>query len=474
MTRCARSLLSLLPLLLVPLATAQAPDEQLPVKDWICGGPVRFTGAAPAKLVMLVFLPQAESLPSASEALAQLQRDGQKGGLRVVAVLPDAPAAAPKPEPAFAIARGVDAPQQGPPSRLPAQVWLFDGEAVRWRGGLANGPGTVAAGILDGRLGEEQLQRLAELQGSLLAVDDFGFEYGDGNDLLKGADELLELDRGDGVAWALRYCTALNKLDDAALAQKTLQDGLAALAGDPHALAAFADLVLRSDPFTPGLGDAIWPPLSQAVPMAPALPLLQLTTLRALVRAGKDRQVGRLGQQLQKQLEDDGWALLQLAEILAGDRTPQVHRDAAERALQRAEQLGTGAGDGYLPETEAVRYKVTLRCAGDAAAAKAIADRLTERFGGGSGLNNVAWYTLTRTASRGRYDELGIEFCRRMLEQREQLQGFQLDTAALGMFLAGEVDKAVELQQAAVQSGDGQTDQYRERLQRFEAAAKRR
>lgn len=448
--------------------TPAAPQsEVLPVREWLAGEPVQFQGEHAARLVLLAFLPAPAALADHQEALAALQRRHAEAGLRVVALLPQRPAQKLQPPP-FAVALGLDGGSGAP--REPAVLCLFDGQTVSWQGTMVNGPDRVIADVLAGKLDGDGLQRLMQLHEETVSGSDIGFEYGAGDELLRATTDLLALNPTDGAVWALRYCVADQKLADASLAATVLREALTALSEQPYGLGWFCDVVLRSDQSTPGLGEAMWPLLTQAAPMAPADATLQLAALRALVRAGKDRLVGRLAQQLRKRFDGDPQALLHLAGILAGDHLPAVHRDVAAGAIDRAVELGA-SGDSDLdaiPLLLGVRYEVARRCADDHKAAQAIADALVERLGADN-LNDCAWYSMVRIRDRGCCDGLAIELCRRMLENRAALPGNELDTVALGMFLDGKLQLAVELQQAAVQKAGGQS-QYGERLHRYETA----
>ena len=69
----------------------------------------------------------------------------------------------------------------------------------------------------------------------------------------------------------------------------------------------------------------------------------------------------------------------------------------------------------------------------------------------------------------GRYDAFAAGLAERLLEQRELMDYFMFDTAALAMFLAGRVDEAVTLQTTAIDKGGKGNPEYTERLQRYKA-----
>src|SRR5205814_9521244 len=125
------------------------------------------------------------------------------------------------------------------------------------------------------------------------------------------------------------------------------------------------------------------------VPAAAAVPRdvrVQLALLRALVRAGADREVGRVSSTVAKAAGEYPELSLLLAEILADASTPAVHKDLAQRALDRAEQLG--ATPLLLA---AARCKVAMRCGDEPARAKQLGDEFVARFAQQLTLNSCAW-----------------------------------------------------------------------------------
>ena len=470
-------------LLLAAWLPAQEPvqeqpgDGELPVKTWLSGGPVRLQGANAAKLVLLAWLPPRQPLDNLQEPLATLQRRLGEAGLRVVALLHKAPAAPLPPASPFAVGLGFEELDPNAAGLfMPARAYLVASAGPAWVGTFANGPGRIAARMLDGSLAGDDLEQFVALQHQILDSDDFGFEYGDGRLLLQGVDKLLAENRADGMAWALRYCVAVMKLADGKLAAETLQGALAALVDEPLALGAFADLVLRTDLFGPELGQRLWPVLTQACPLAPLDRTLQLATLRALVRAAKDREVGRRAQQLRKQFDGDAAALIELAEVLAAASVPMVHKDVADGALRRAQELLPAAASDATATWMSARYVVAKRCGEDDEAAAQWLKKLLPEPDGGDTLNNMVWYMMSRLDSRGRFVPLSTALCEQLLQRRDKLVNYELDTCALGMFLAGRPELAVELQQQAIEKAGGGKPEYQERLKLYEgavAAAKR-
>src|SRR5262245_39663712 len=248
-------------------------------------------------------------------------------------------------------------------------------------------------------------------------------------------------------------------------ATATATAALAALTDDPRALAAFADLALRGALQPRALAGRLQAPLSAAAATCPDDLCILLARLRALVHTGNGREVGRAAQQLARKVEGVGAAALEFVEILTHDAEPQVHRDLGARALGAARP-----GDVDARSLAAVRYAQALRCERNAVAAREIACDYLDHLAGRAVVNNEAWELLTALPSCGRFDAFALALAERMLEQRDALEPFELDTAALAMFRNGRGDEAIELQAAAVERSGGDST-YRDRLERYRAAA---
>jgi hypothetical protein len=153
-------------------------------------------------------------------------------------------------------------------------------------------------------------------------------------------------------------------------------------------------------------------------------------------------------------------------EILCHDRTPPVHRDLAQQAVERAASLGAPEG-----QVAALRYVVARRCAEDVEGAKALLDHELESQPEGVSLNNVCWYLMTDLPTLGRFDWYACALAERMLADRDSMDYFEFDTVALAMFLVGRHDEAVDLQETAMQRGGQGNPEYAWRLARYRAAA---
>jgi hypothetical protein len=71
----------------------------------------------------------------------------------------------------------------------------------------------------------------------------------------------------------------------------------------------------------------------------------------------------------------------------------------------------------------------------------------------------------------GRYDWFAAGLVEELLGGSAALDYFELDTAALAMFLVGRVTEAVDYQRAALREGGREEAAYRDRLARYEAFA---
>lgn len=430
--------------------------------DWQGAPPVRFRGAGAAPCAIVAF----HRTPAAAAIDADLLRDllarhGDRG-LRVAVVLPASVAPAP---PIAGVAVGIDGDGAARTAWLGQEVdfhmALVCNGRIGWIGGPAEALLATAAaamrGALDPATEGETRRRRRQLFGT--------FDGGDPAATRALAAGLTQTWPTDGAAWGLCYLVDSQQLGDRAAARLTCGAALEALPAEPRALAAFADLALRGNRHDHDLAPRLTEALAKAAAAYPDDLRVQLTRLRGLVRQGDDREVGRLVGRLGRRVEGVPAAALEFVEILTRAATPELHKELVVRALAAA----TG------PEVDprhvvAARYAATLRCMRDPAAAREIANDAMERDGGRAALNNEAWTLLTELGTCGRFDAFALALVRRMLLQRDALEAFELDTAALAMFCNGEFDEAVALQEAAV-GRDADTVSYRERLARYRAVA---
>lgn len=295
-----------------------------------------------------------------------------------------------------------------------------------------------------------------------LLLSQFGEQAG--IELRPRVEQVLQYCPQDGVAWGMRYVIEAERLCDTAAAQATL--GTACKNLEPAALAAFADLALRSEPRNRDLGLELVGALTPAAASVPRDLRVQLCLLRALVRAGADREVGRVASMLAKPCGEHADLALLLAEILADASMPAVHKDLAQRALDQA--AGLGANPMLLA---AARHKVAARCGEDQTVAKQLADAFVEAFARQMTLNGAAWQFMTQLETKGRYDPLVLDLCERMLEDKN-ISFSYIDTVAVAMFVNGRLQEALDLQKKAIGIG-GIKPTFAERLLRYETALQR-
>lgn len=277
-------------------------------------------------------------------------------------------------------------------------------------------------------------------------------------------EPMVERAPRDGLLAGLLYLTYATKANDAEAARALRDGAIAAMADAPRALAVFADLALRGDPLRPEVWRALRAPLQDAAARAADDPAVQLALLRALVSDRDDRAAGRLAMTCHKRVCATAEGCLDFAMLLAGAETPMVYNDLAGGAVARAVELG---GDDRL--VAAARYVVALRCAEDRSAADAaLADYLAGQ-GELYGHNNDAWYFLTGLATAGRFDWFAVGLVECLLVDQAAMDYFELDTAALAMFLVGRAGEAVRLQEAALAQGGRLEAAYRDRLARYKA-----
>jgi tetratricopeptide (TPR) repeat protein len=156
------------------------------------------------------------------------------------------------------------------------------------------------------------------------------------------------------------------------------------------------------------------------------------------------------------------------------DVTRAIREKKWERALGLVDQkLTEKAGDA-----DALRQKFDILAVHkqDMAAAMAVADKLAEVMHDDAlALNNFAWALLTEAQYGGRFNELALRLARCANELTDQGNWAYVDTLALAEFEAGHVDRAIELEQKAIElskakaGGAGMADMQKA-LARFKAA----
>lgn len=462
----------LLPLLAVGPGLAQAvvgePAPVLHWQAWLRGEPVVIGGdPAPACTVFAFFpLPStAAALAADAPYLAGLEKRFAAQGLCVVAVVTDAEA--PSLDAWSGCRVGLADDQEvvawlGADPPLQPIVVLDRKGVVVFRGTAASGLVDAIQAVLNGAVDPER-ERLAATHRVMLpaTLDDVPAAAA-----RSACEEALAHAPRDGFLLGLLYLTAAQKEVDAAAARRVRDRALRDLAAESRPLAVFADLALRGDPRSSDLPAEVVQRLQPFVGEAPTDTPLQLAYLRALVLAGNGREVGRHAMRMQKNVLASPEHCLDLVSILSMDRDAVVHHDLAARALARAEASGAPAR-----LVAAARYGMLLRCAEDPAGARNLLSTYLGDVELRSQINNDCWYLMTELPTMGRYDWFAAGLAGRMLEQRDAMDYFEFDTAAMAMFQVGKVAEAVELQQTAIARGGQGNPQYEERLQRYKAKA---
>lgn len=259
-------------------------------------------------------------------------------------------------------------------------------------------------------------------------------------------------------------CAVLNQWwckGDLVAARKAVRNGLQVLGNDAVPMAIFVDLVLRGDRFDPAMTRQLVMAMVPVAATASDGPFTQLVHLRALLRDGKERMAGRIAATLPARISDSAELQLVFAETLMESANPLAHRDAAERAIEKAEAHG-----GNRKWVYAARHKVLVRCGEDKAAETLMDEYRAKNLG--SGLNNDAWYLIVQPQTMGRFDTMALAQCEEMLRVDKNIDYGSMDTVALAHFVNGKLAQAVEMQtDAAKQSGNDPV--YIGRLTRYRA-----
>lgn len=457
--------------LLSLVAAAQAnPGSKVPAPDWqawLQGEPlVVGTEAAPACTVFSFHTKAKDAAMFAADGdyLADLQKRFGERGLAVVAVVADAKPAGMERWPGCRIVADRDL--------ATTTAWFTDGEwpwnvvAVD-RSGDVVFLGSAEAGLvdaIDAALAGRDV--LAGERNAFALRQDLPLSFDDATAaVVEPLTEIVAHAPRDGLALGLLYLAQSTKANDAEAAGKVLKQAIASLANEARPLAAFTDLALRGDPRRPGLAATLKPAMHPAAAAAPNDVLVQLAFLRTLVATGDAREVGRQAMRMRRSVTATAASCLEFATILTTDQNAPVHRDLATMALDRAQALG--AEPRLLA---AARYGVAVRCAADTDAGKRLLEDYLKDTGMRVAINNDCWYFMTQLGTMGRYDVFAAGLAERMLEQKEAMDYFEFDTAALAMFLVGRTAEAVSLQELAIEKGGKSNPEYSERLQRYKAA----
>lgn len=457
--------------LVVDVAAQVTHGSTLPAPKWgkwVVGEPVPLGGeGAPACTVYsLHALPStAAQFASDGDYLSDLQRRFGERGLVVVGVVGDAKADGRERWPGCRVVADDEQATSrewtegwvgDPDDGSPWNVLLVDRDGVvRFLGGAESGLVDAIEATLAGRdVAAGEAAAFTLRQNLLAGFDDATAEF------VTPLTEAVAHAPHDGLLRGLLYLVQATKANDADAAKKVLQESLTGLSGEVRPLAVFCDLALRGDARRPGLAAAIKPVLHPAAASAPNDVVVQLAFLRSLVLLGDAREVGRQSMKLKKLATATAASCLEFATILTLDANAPVHKDLATLALDKAATLGA---DARL--LAAARYGVAVRCAGEDG--KAVLEAYLKDTELRASLNNDCWYFMTKLPTMGRYDVFAAGLAERMLEQKEGMDYFEFDTAALAMFLVGRSADAVALQETAIQKGGRGNPEYVERLQRY-------
>lgn len=399
------------------------------------------------------------------EWLRQLQARHEGEGLRTAIVLEHAPRDAESKVlegVAFAVdpvgslrERSIGAGERG-------NIALFERERAVGIGSPQHGFAVAVEGFANGRYDDGR--ELAAHRDWMVAREEYADQLA--AESVQSLRRLVERRPADGRLRGLLFLCQWQKAEDRAAATATATAAVEALAADPRAFAAFADLALRAAGRDAEFARTMLQPLQSAVESSHGDLFVQLVRLRALVVAGESREVGRLAHGLARRALASPRGALVFAETLSSDAEPEVHRELCTRALEAAAK--SGSEDRSLL---AVRYLVALRCQRDEKTARELSVDATEREPGRVSVNNEVWRWLVGVDETGRFDDLAVAMVERMLEQREALEFFECDTAAMAMARVGRHREAAELQRLAIQRG-GEQPVYQERLEAYQRAAR--
>lgn len=432
------------------------------------------TAAAEPQFVVVAFAQDLADLRDQAAWLDELQIRHRDDGVLVAAVLSDDPAGDDERRigTAFGLGHGELPALRQPAAGAfpPERTVVCDAEgSVLWAGEPGDGLTDALRLARTGRVAD--VAAWARLRTQLRG--DFE-NSGDCSEVLR---KIVADCPHDGFAWGALYLSALWFGGDLEAAATIAGEARAALDTDGAGLLTFADLVLRGDPFDQALARDLALALAPVAAAARESASAQLTLLRAQLRADRAREAARLAQTLPKLLSRPT-DLLQFAVLLASAKEPLVFKDLAQQAVTRAK---AAAADGDLPQAQRLRfaaeYAVARSCLGDPkAAATVLAAYLkspawTALY---DDLNNDAWYAVTALPTMGHLDQLAFGLVEMLLQQRgEQISFGNRDTAALVLFLNGQVDAAIEHQRKASEQGGNQKE-YLARLQRYERTKERR
>jgi hypothetical protein len=435
---------------------------------WRRGEPIELGAANAPRCTLFAFYPwpkqMTPNLAGDADYLALLQRRFADRGVRVVLAIgdPDLPIASSLDACGVVVDEGLrTAADWGVVFSFAHILAVDQGGNTVFQGGLDGDVVDALERVLDGRFVAASARDQASQRRYL--IGDFESIAEPSQAAL--VERLLGQASHDGLLWGCAYVAAVRNPGAAESSAAVCRKALAALRDEPRPLAVFIDLALRCDAKRAAFAAELANALQPAIAGAPRDAIVQLAYLRALVLADQGREVGRQVARIRKLVQGSLTTRFTFAEILLQDAMPAVHRDLVQQVLQGAAKVADE------PRWMAIRYLYEQRCAEDKEVAKDVLDRFVDQTGSIVDVNNACWYLMTEMATMGCCRGFAVALAERMLEQRDTLEDFCLDTAALAMFLAGRYAEAVELEGAAVLKSGAANPEYVARCKRYEAAA---
>lgn len=337
---------------------------------------------------------------------------------------------------------------------------VVDAHGRLWfRGDFGSGVADAIRNLASGRFAAELAQQHERLHQSFDNLLDEPPEA-----TSAALEQVLDAYPSDGVLWSA--LVLIREAHGDGDADRTLDRALAVLATHATGLHTAADILMRSSVRPQRMAEKFAVALRRAVKRHPDDPRLQLAGLRAALLRPESSDAMVLAARVRPLLGDHLDLLLDYISVLTGtDAAPQF-RDLAEQALQHASQFGADPA-----RLTAARCAVALRCAGDPARAAEEFAAFAETLGPETPENDLCWRLLTSPRHVGRHDPFAALLAERMLRHGDALSAPEYDTAALAMFRIGRVQRAVELQELALQKGGRGDADYERRLLRYRAAA---
>lgn len=290
---------------------------------------------------------------------------------------------------------------------------------------------------------------------------------GDGGHIGPQVEQSLKAMPKSGRAHAAKVLYHWWCQGDLQAAHEAVAVALSELADHSLPLSTFADLVVRGDHEDPDIAGLVAKALAPIAKDAKHGTFTQLVYLRALLKSRRDaRTAGRIAAILPKRLKGQPKSLVIFAETLMDGETPEIYRDAAERALKSAEV------DPKLKRwVLCARHKILKRCGDDDGAARLMEIYRKNPVGRGD-LNDDAWYLIVQPQTMGRFDTLALAQALKMQEvQANRISVNSKDTLALALFRGGHIAKAIDLQKETKPKTNAA---YLGRFQRYEAVLAQR